>query len=552
LYTITIDAIRSNRIRTKISSFLVILVIEIIVVTASIGFLWQMNQLNTLQYNFSTERFNMVQMADKLRQSSDDLTHFARTYVITNNQTYKQQYYETLDIRNGKMPRPLMYESIYWDLNKDIRDKRHPNDKPVALKTLFNNLPYTRDELELLTLSEKNSNDLVNLEIEAFNAMIGKYKDDKNQYTITKKPDQNYAIKLLHSEEYYQAKHKIMNPIDNFMIMLNKRTQEQTDAINEKVKITYILFVISIFILVVANIFIYRFLSKQKAKKLEKEVTLSKTLQTLSMDLEESNRKLKSINQDLGQRVKEEVTKNREKDQQLFETTKMAAIGEMIGNIAHQWRQPLSTISMESNNILVDIELEMLDKNTLKEASLNIIKQTQYLSQTIDTFRDFVKEKKELKEAILQESIDRALHIMSATLQNNFIELQNNINYDDPIKITLIESELSEVIINILNNAKDILLEKNIKDKWIKISLEKTNTQVVITIEDNGGGIADDIMPKIFEPYFTTKHQNQGTGLGLHISYKIIVDSLKGKLYAKNTENGAKFFIELPLIQNYR
>jgi len=552
LYTITIDAIRSNRIRTKISSFLVILVIEIIVVTASIGFLWQMNQLNTLQYNFSTERFNMVQMADKLRQSSDDLTHFARTYVITNNQTYKQQYYETLDIRNGKMPRPLMYESIYWDLNKDIRDKRHPNDKPVALKTLFNNLPYTRDELELLTLSEKNSNDLVNLEIEAFNAMIGKYKDDKNQYTITKKPDQNYAIKLLHSEEYYQAKHKIMNPIDNFMIMLNKRTQEQTDAINEKVKITYILFVISIFILVVANIFIYRFLSKQKAKKLEKEVTLSKTLQTLSMDLEESNRKCKSINQDLGQRIKEEVTKNREKDQQLFETTKMAAIGEMIGNIAHQWRQPLSTISMESNNILVDIELEMLDKNTLKEASLNIIKQTQYLSQTIDTFRDFVKEKKELKEAILQESIDRALHIMSATLQNNFIELQNNINYDDPIKITLIESELSEVIINILNNAKDILLEKNIKDKWIKISLEKTNTQVVITIEDNGGGIADDIMPKIFEPYFTTKHQNQGTGLGLHISYKIIVDSLKGKLYAKNTENGAKFFIELPLIQNYR
>jgi len=489
-------------------------------------------------------------MADKLRQSSDDLTHFARTYVITNNQTYKQQYYETLDIRNGKIPRPLMYESIYWDLNKDIRDKRHPNDKSVALKTLFNNLPYTKDELALLTLSEKNSNDLVNLEVEAFNAMIGKYKDDKNQYTITKKPDQNYAIKLLHSKEYYQAKHKIMNPIDNFMIMLNSRTKEQTDAINDKIKITYILFIISIFILTMSNIFIYRFLSKQEAKKLEKEVTLSKTLQTLSTELEESNSKLKSANQDLEQRVEEEVTKNREKDQQLFETAKMAALGEMIGNIAHQWRQPLSTISMESHNILVDIELEMLDENTLKETSLNIIKQTQYLSQTIDTFRDFVKEKKEVKEVILQESIDRTLHIISATLQNNFIELQNNINYDDPIKITLIESELSQVIINIFNNAKDILLEKNIKDKWIKISLEKTNIQVIIAIEDNGGGIAKDIMPKIFEPYFTTKHKSQGTGLGLHISYKLVVDSLKGKLYAKNTENGTKLFIELPLIQN--
>jgi C4-dicarboxylate-specific signal transduction histidine kinase len=113
--------------------------------------------------------------------------------------------------------------------------------------------------------------------------------------------------------------------------------------------------------------------------------------------------------------------------------------------------------------------------------------------------------------------------------------------------IKVIVGELPQVLINIINNAKDILIEKQIENPWIKISLKKKTHNVKIFIEDNGGGVPDEILPKIFEPYFTTKHQSKGTGLGLYMSYKIIVQSLNGELHVKNTENGAKFTITLPL-----
>ena len=240
--------------------------------------------------------------------------------------------------------------------------------------------------------------------------------------------------------------------------------------------------------------------------------------------------------------------KLRESEKQLFEQSKMASMGEMIGNISHQWRQPLSVIGSLSSNIQLKKTLGTLTDDKLNDSLKGIDDSVQYLSQTIDTFRDFIKEEKEFKEVILQERINTTLNIIAATLNTNHIKLINNIDYSNPVKMTLIVGELSQVIINIINNAKDIISERFIENPWIKIDLKKLDDKVTITIEDNGGGIPKDILPKIFDPYFTTKHQSQGTGLGLHISYKIVVESLKGKLYANNTENGAKFYIELPYI----
>ena len=148
----------------------------------------------------------------------------------------------------------------------------------------------------------------------------------------------------------------------------------------------------------------------------------------------------------------------------------------------------------------------------------------------------------------IQDAIDKSLTIVESSLKSKYIELVNNIDYTQPIKMKLVIGELSQVIINLLNNSKDIIIEKKIAEPWIKLDLIKYDERVVITIEDNGGGIPSDIIHKIFEPYFTTKHQSQGTGLGLHMSYKIIVESLNGKLYVENTKDGAKFFVELPLV----
>jgi signal transduction histidine kinase len=233
---------------------------------------------------------------------------------------------------------------------------------------------------------------------------------------------------------------------------------------------------------------------------------------------------------------------------QLVEQSKHASLGEMIGNISHQWRQPLSAISSIASGIKLEYHLDKNSLDHLPKKMDMVVTKANYLSQTIDTFRNFIKEKKERKTVVLQDRIELALQIVESTLVDKHIKLIKDIDYNDKVMITLVLGELSQVIINIINNAKDAILDNNIQDGYIKLSLNTNDKEeAVIIIEDNGGGIEENVLKQIFEPYFTTKHQSQGTGLGLYMSYKIIVESLKGKLYAQNTQNGAKFIIKLPL-----
>jgi signal transduction histidine kinase len=225
----------------------------------------------------------------------------------------------------------------------------------------------------------------------------------------------------------------------------------------------------------------------------------------------------------------------------------MVAMGEMIGNIAHQWRQPLSSISVCASGLHMENEFKTLTDEKIDKYVDSIMKSANYLSETIETFRNFIKGDKVKQNMILQEEIKKSLFIVVNTLDNKNIKLIDNIDYDSPLRVPLISNELPEVIINIINNSKDVLQEKKIQKPWIKLDLSHNKTHAIITIEDNGGGIPEDIIERIFEPYFTTKHESQGTGLGLHMSYRIITESLEGNLYVENTEDGAKFFIELPL-----
>lgn len=246
---------------------------------------------------------------------------------------------------------------------------------------------------------------------------------------------------------------------------------------------------------------------------------------------------------------KKQDEENLKRDRILFEQAKNAQMGEMIGNIAHQWRQPLSTISVLASGVKMQKEFNLLDDKILVESLDGILKSTKYLTETIDTFKDYIKEDRTLERVVLQDRINKALDIVKSSLKNNHIKLINNINNIQPIETMLIIGELSQVIINILNNAKDIMVENNVKDRWIKINIEEINNKAILTIEDNGGGIPEKVLPKIFDPYFTTKHKSQGTGLGLHMSKEIIEKHLYGKLYAKNSENGAKFYIELTIVR---
>jgi signal transduction histidine kinase len=272
---------------------------------------------------------------------------------------------------------------------------------------------------------------------------------------------------------------------------------------------------------------------------------LKKQNKILAQMVENRTNALKELNESLEEKVKEEVEKNRKSELRLLEQSKMVSMGEMIGNIAHQWRQPLSVITINTSAISIKRDMGELDDKYLDDALNSINRNVKYLSETIDTFRDFVKDNKELKEVVLQKTINTTINIIKDSLKNHHIELINKIDYKHDINITLTKGELEQVMLNIINNARDILVENKIDNPWIKIALTKEDKKVIITIEDNGGGVPQNILPKIFEPYFTTKHQSKGTGLGLHMSYKIITESLHGDLYVKNSQNGAKFFIEL-------
>lgn len=241
----------------------------------------------------------------------------------------------------------------------------------------------------------------------------------------------------------------------------------------------------------------------------------------------------------------EEEKINREK--LISEQSKFAQMGEMIENIAHQWRQPLSLITTISSGIKLNFEYGTFKKENAVEDLDTLIKTSNYLSETIDHFREFIKEKRELKVVRVQERIKNVLNILDASLKNNHIELITELNEKISLDAQLVKGELSQVLINIINNSKDAFVNQNIEKKWIKITCTKKENFALISVEDNAGGIPDEIIDKIFNPYFTTKHQYKGTGIGLYMSKNIIEKQIHGNIYVENTSHGAKFFIEIPL-----
>jgi anti-sigma regulatory factor (Ser/Thr protein kinase) len=274
------------------------------------------------------------------------------------------------------------------------------------------------------------------------------------------------------------------------------------------------------------------------------------TFRALSHIINITSDELINLNENLEEKINSETQKNIQHKLKLFEQAKMASMGEMIGNIAHQWRQPLSVISTITSGIKYDIKLGMLETDKLAQKMDKVTATTQYLSSVIDTFRNYIKEEKVIKTVVFQDRVNMAINLVDTVLKEHRIKLINNISYEEPINIRLQVGELVEIIINLINNAKDVLVQKKIEDPWIKLDLEVVDRKLYFSIEDNAGGIPENIIDKIFDPYFTTKHKSQGTGLGLYMSKQIVTQSLHGNLIVSNTDNGAKFTIEIPCVNH--
>ena len=234
------------------------------------------------------------------------------------------------------------------------------------------------------------------------------------------------------------------------------------------------------------------------------------------------------------------------KDALIFQQSKLAAIGEMIGNIAHQWRQPLNSIGVT----MMKLELKNESGDLTQEVISDVIENTNsiisHMSKTIDDFRNFFSPNKSKTIFLIRDNIQSILALMIPQLHNHCIEIDVNGNQD--IEVYGYENELKQVLINIVSNAKDAILNnKSIEDGLITIDIITKNHNLIISISDNAGGIPEDIINRIFEPYFTTKFKSQGTGLGLYMSKVIIEKNMKGTLDIQNSEQGAIFNISIPL-----
>ncbi|MEA3498870.1 MAG: HAMP domain-containing sensor histidine kinase [Campylobacterota bacterium] len=286
--------------------------------------------------------------------------------------------------------------------------------------------------------------------------------------------------------------------------------------------------------------------------EINSQIKLKSLNDNLGLIVANKTKELNELNENLEQKIIIETQKVREKDKQMTQQARFAAMGEMIGNIAHQWRQPLSAINSTASGMELQMQLGIASNDDISESYKKIMGYVDFLSQTIEDFRGFFKEDKEKIDFNAVDTLKHTLSIISALYKDNDIKVIKEFK-DEELFTLGMPSELSQVFLNILNNAKDALVSNKIDKKIVYIRCEIEDKTNVIYIQDNAGGIPEDILDKIFDPYFTTKHQSQGTGIGLYMSKDIVEKHMNGKISVKNlTTNldgeeyfGACFKIEL-------
>ena len=270
----------------------------------------------------------------------------------------------------------------------------------------------------------------------------------------------------------------------------------------------------------------------------------TKEVEAKSTELAKLNSELAELNKNLEKKVTIEVEASSRKDKIMFQSARQAQMGEMLSMIAHQWRQPLSSISTITGSMLVYLELGTFDQEQFKELLNDINNHAQYLSGTINDFRNFFKPNKDKQPAVLADVMDQSINIIGKSLA--YKSIQVNTDYHQKMEILTFPNELMQVFLNILKNAQDVLLERKIKIPTINIQISEENETQVVEISDNAGGIPEELLPKVFEPYFSTKDEKTGAGLGLYMSQLIIEKHCYGNLSVTNLEKGACFKITMP------
>jgi len=298
-------------------------------------------------------------------------------------------------------------------------------------------------------------------------------------------------------------------------------------------------YIATLFVLVVSII-----LSIYIRMSFRHNLVMKKLNDELEQKVQERTSELKEINDTLEERVANEVEKNRLQHESMLTQSRYVAMGEMIGMLAHQWRQPISVINMQANNLLVEIELGVEETQEIKKELEGITLETQKLSQIISFFSNMF-EKNSTKESVkVEDIIENALSVLNANFDAHDIVVEKE--YNSSAEISIVSQELFQVFWNVLKNANDILIEREVKNPLISITLIESEDEIITIISDNAGGVDDNNYDAIFEPYYSTNRNLNGKGLGLYISKNIMEKELRGAISVQNSRYGADFIIRIP------
>lgn len=289
---------------------------------------------------------------------------------------------------------------------------------------------------------------------------------------------------------------------------------------------------------------------EQLRQEIEERKIIEDTLHEQAALLEEevaerqkTQEELNLLNVRLEERIESAIAELRQKDNLLMHQSRLAAMGELLNSIAHQWRQPLNNIAAYIQNIQYLNRIGELTQEEMDRDIKEVMEILLYMSHTIDDFRAFFSKDRSKREFVVQEVVEKTLNLSKSALDDKNIKV--SLQADPDVRATGYPNEYAQALLNILYNARDVLLERSVIEPRIEITISRTEERSLVTVQDNGGGIGAAVMPHIFEPYFSTKGPSQGTGIGLYMARTIIEHNMGGRLSAVNTANGAEFRIEL-------
>ena len=523
---------------------------------------------NQAELEDATKRhYRSFKIADQLRQSSDDLTRFARTYVVTGDPIYEQYFLNILDIRDGKIPRPQGYHNIFWDFVAHDQNEIDQSGPGQSLLSLMKHEGFTSDELAKIAEAKANSDALVDLENVAMSAVKGLFKDDQGQFTIQKKPDLEMARNLLHGREYHAAKAQIMRPIQEFFILLEKRTSTELQLIQQKQE--SLLIVAMLCLILSLGIFAYAiYLFRRKVMNpinalksgamAVEQGDLSHRVPIFNLDefgvlssqfntmVEEVSTSMESLQGEIEERKKIEfkLAKSRE----VAESATQAK-SDFLANMSHEIRTPMNAIiGMSHLAMQTELNRKQLDYISKIHNAANS------LLGIINDILDFSKieaGKMEMESVPfnLEDTLENLSHLITVKTREKGLELLIATSPDVPNGLLGDSLRLSQILINLANNAVKFTEKGEIVIRVEVVEPRKEDEEDVtlqFSVTDSGIGMTEAQMNKLFQSFSqadaSTTRKYGGTGLGLTISKKL-TEMMGGKIWVESNPGEGSSFI---------